>query len=222
MPGKEIFLGLLFVVHTILCITCSVRSVEESPQQHSTPLTESQSEWRAASLSLSVQDKERQIRKIDFKNFTYPYGSLSDVRFFTLKNGSKPEKRDDKGMIEERAADFSEVYYGDLTGNSVEEAVVRISFVSGGSWLPNNVYVYSLQKGRPHLLWLIETGDRADRGLKQVLIDNGELILELYSTEGNQGICCPTRFTRTRYIWDLKAKKFRINGKPELLLLNKN
>ena len=124
-------------------------------------------------------------------------------------------------MILEGAADFSGASYGDLTGDGVEEAVVHISFVSGGSWLPNNIYIYSLRNGKPQLLWLIETGDRADRGLKQTEIDNGELVLELYSPEGSEGACCPTRFTRARYTWASKKRKFHKKGQDELLPLSR-
>ena len=223
MPEKKNLSGLLPVLVAVFCVTCSVRSADEHAQQQPPPKPELGSDSKTLSPSLSTppSDTTSLIRKIDFGNFTYPYGSLSESPSFTLKDGSRPVKRDGEGIILERAADLGGATYGDLTGDSVEEAVVTISFLSGGSWLPHNVYVYTLQHGKPHLLWLIETGDRADRGLKQVDIDNGELVLELYSPEDSKGACCPTKFTRTRYTWDSKENKFHKKGQDELLPLNK-
>ena len=55
---------------------------------------------------------------------------------------------------------------------------------------------------RLKLLWHFSTGDRADGGLKDVCADTGHLIVELHSQEGSNGLCCTTRFVRTRYKWE--------------------
>jgi hypothetical protein len=102
-----------------------------------------------------------------------------------------------------------------------------MSIVTGGSALPNIVYIYTLKRNKPRLLWAFDTGDRADGGLRRVKADNGYLLVELYSNgkildkdldaedKTNRGACCPTRFTRARYKW--AGNGFRLASKPKVL-----
>src|SRR5260370_23716551 len=70
-----------------------------------------------------------------------------------------------------------------------------------------------MEKEHPKLLWDFDTGDRADGGLRQVYADNGQLVIELFGKDGviggqlykgEEGLCCPSSFTRTRYKWTSK------------------
>jgi hypothetical protein len=156
------------------------------------------------------------IRKVDFANLSYLYGSLSEVKFFKLKNGHKPEIREKDNLIIEQEANLRNVVYGDLTDDGKEDAVVTVSFVSGGSWLPNNIYIYSLKKGKPYLLLLIETGDRANHGYKHLYIDQGSLVLETYSPVQSRGVGQPSKYTKTYYTWDRKRERFLRKNTGEL------
>jgi hypothetical protein len=63
---------------------------------------------------------------------------------------------------------------------------------------------------------MFRTGDRADAGLKDSRVENGNLIVELYGqdrvllggfetgkvTGDEEQLCCPTFFTRTAYKWN--------------------
>jgi hypothetical protein len=138
------------------------------------------------------------IRYVDFNKVTYPEFpdySKSKAKHVTLKAGEgRP----------------SFVNYGDITGDGVEEAMVVLSIENRGSAIPYYVYIFTEENQKPKLLWNFETGDRADGGLRQIYAENGQLVVELFGKDrvvggdlykGDEGLCCPTSFTRTRYRW---------------------
>ena len=102
---------------------------------------------------------------------------------------------------------------------------MMLGIESNGSAIPEIVYIFSLQNGRPKLLWSFETGERADGGLRQVYADCGHLVVELYGrgkiigtdlyaddgTRAEQPY--PYIVTRTRYQW--RRDRFQLIGKPE-------
>jgi hypothetical protein len=152
-------------------------------------------------VPLSAHLRQRQsIRQVDFKNFIYPH-------LGRMKNGELPEERNADGMVI-GGGRLEDVSYGDVTGDGVDEAIVFISIVSGGSAMPGEVYVYTMRNSRPRLLWNFSTGDRADGGLHGIYADKGQLVVELNGPQrGIEPDCCPKRFTRTRYVW--RGGRFR-------------
>ena len=102
---------------------------------------------------------------------------------------------------------LGKVFYGDVTGDGVEDAIVSMNILTGGSAMPGLVYVYALRENRLKLLWSFSTGDRADGGMRAVYAEHGQLVVELNDPFGSRGDCCPTHFTRTRYEW--RGKRFR-------------
>ena len=149
------------------------------------------------------QQGSSNIRSVDFVNFSYPWTpDLGDAKTsFTLRNGERPATRDNHGLIDKMGVFFQSVKYGDVTGDSIEEAIVSLSIQTGGSATPGLIYVYTVKENRPTLLWLRSTGDRANGGLRSIYAQNGQLVLELNSSFGSRGDCCPTHFTHTRYEW---------------------
>jgi hypothetical protein len=175
---------------------------------------------------------KKSIRAVDFRNFTFPeteglHIPHSRKRSFKLKDGSLPETRDKQGFVDEMGIDLSKVRYGDVTGDGQEEAIVVLSILTGGSAMPNCVYVYTWDQRRPKLLWAFDTGDRTDGGLRRVNAENGYLLVELYGNrrilgkdlygedKTNRGVCRQTLFTRARYKWT--GNRFRLASKPEVL-----
>jgi len=162
------------------------------------------------------QQHSSNIHSVDFANFTYHW--IADLgnpkKTFTLKNGELPATRNERGLIDKMGVFLQGVKYGDVTGDGVEEAIVSLSIQTGGSAIPGIIYIYTLRKNRPMLLWSRSTGDRADGGLRDVYAENGQLVVELNSSIGSRGDCCPTRFTRTRYEW--RAGRFRQKRKETL------
>ena len=177
----------------------------------------------------------------DFKNHTYelprgwqnPDGS-TEIR---LTNGRiEPiEGNVNDSMSDETRADakrrrriglsYVSTKYFDVTGDGEDEAVVILKIETGGSAIPQIVYVFSWKDGKPELIWPFRTGDRADGGLKDIRSEDGLMVVELYGQDrfllgqtetGKIGddveqLCCPTNFTRTFYKWN--GKNFLMQGK---------
>jgi hypothetical protein len=171
------------------------------------------------------------IREVDFANLTYPSQFLGAAGGFNMRNGEvPPQRKDELGRPLDIWLVLGSVTYGDVTGDGLEEAIVELGWLTGGTASPGLVYIYGLKKGKPNLLWAFETGDRADGGLKNVFAENGQLVVELkgkdkipgwnlYEDDGtNHGACCPTYFTRTRYEW--VSNRFRQKEQSEVLPLS--
>jgi hypothetical protein len=126
------------------------------------------------------QRRVSSIRSVDFANFTYrlPDGPNTED-YVTLRGGKRPQARNKKGEIIEDEMSLGEITYGDVTGDGVEEAIIYLDIVTGGSAAPGVIYIYTLRSGKPKLLWSFYTGDRADGGLHQVYADKGRLVVEL-------------------------------------------
>jgi len=187
----------------------------------------------ATPISSALQSApNKTIRSVDFRNFSYPktnglYLPHSRNLPFRLKGGSAPETRDKQGFVDEMGVYLSRVSYGDVTGDGQEEAIVVLSILTGGSAMPDCVYVYGWDQRRPKLLWAFDTGDRTYGGLRRVKVENGYLLVELYGNgkiigkdldaedKTNRGACCPTLFTRAHYKWI--GNGFRLASKPKIL-----
>jgi|GEM_PF-2549216 len=167
------------------------------------------------------------IRKIDFGNFSYPFPELPHGRKrIRLRDGEQPPTLFGKdGIPHDVGYALSDVSYGDLTGDGVEESIVILGLIHSGSGISHYVYIYTPRRDRPALLWSFETGDRADGGLQKVSAGNGELVVELrgrnkvigtdlYADDGHStGVCCTDVATRTRYRW--RNGRFQQKGAAE-------
>jgi hypothetical protein len=166
------------------------------------------------------------VRSIDFANFSFPWPhDLGDSKkTFKLRDGELKPTRDKKGMVDEMGVTLASIVYGDLTKDGVEEAIVVLSIITGGSAIPHAVYIYGWHNDGPKLLWAFATGDRGAGGLRQAYAENGQLVVELYGKDKligkklfgmEMGVCCPKVFTRARYDW--RGNKFRPQGAGETL-----
>ena len=167
----------------------------------------------------------------DFKNFTYPLprgwqnpdGSdlkLTEGKLVPVSKFIDEDMADDEKM-EVRATrrigmSYVTTKYIDLTGDSQDEAIVILKVETTGNAIPQLVYVFDWKDSAPNLIWNFRTGDRADGGLKDIRVENGEVVIELYGqdrfiigetetskiTGDEEQLCCPTYFTRTSYKWN--------------------
>lgn len=169
----------------------------------------------------------------DFKNFTYPLPrgwQHADGDELTLSNGRldpkfqdvaeemTPEEKAEKKAARRIGMSYVATKFLDVTGDGFDDAAVILKIETGGAAIPQLVYLYEWKDGKPELLWNFRTGDRADGGLKDLRIENGELVIELYGqdrfllgqtetgkiTGDEEQLCCPIFFTRTRYKWNGK------------------
>lgn len=158
----------------------------------------------------------------DFKNHTYPFPRGwhdTDSKEFTLENGVRQVSKEKIGVS------FVTTLFGEATGDDSDEAFVILKIDTGGSAIPQIVYVYSWKDSQPELIWNFRTGDRADGGLKNIWTENGSVIIELYGqdryilgdtetmkiTGDEEQISFPAFYTKTVYKWN--GNIFRLEGK---------
>lgn len=174
------------------------------------------------------------IGKFDFRNYTYelprgwqnPDGSeitLTDGRLAPVSvdvgDDMSNEQKADRKAMRRIGLSYVTTKYFDATGDGQDEAIVVLKIETGGSAIPQVVYVFQWKNGAPELLWPFRTGDRADGGLKDIRAENAEIVIELYGqdrfllgqtetgkiTGDEEQLCCPTHFTRTHYKWNGNA-----------------
>lgn len=181
------------------------------------------------------------IGSFDFKNFTYelPRGwqNPDGTTQFTLTGGKiapvegtfsddmSDEEKSDARQSRRIGMSYVTTKYLDMTGDGQDEAVVIVKIETGGNAIPQIVYVFDWKDGAPELIWHIRTGDRSDGGLKDIRVENGLAVVELYGqdrfilgqTETGRiysdmvQLCCPTHFTRSTYQWN--GTTFSLQGK---------
>ncbi|MGH9946724.1 MAG: hypothetical protein ACRD6X_05950 [Pyrinomonadaceae bacterium] len=196
-------------------------------------------------LQVSITDDRfkstnSEIGKFDFRNFTYPLPrgwQHPEAKEITLENGRvKPvavgvgDDMSDEEKAERKASrrigmSYVSTRFLDVTGDGHDEAVVILKVETGGSAIPQLVYIYEWKDEKPELIWNFRTGDRADGGLKDIRTKDSLLTVELYGqdrfllgeletgkiTGDEEQLCCPTFFTRTKYKWN--GKNFLMQGK---------
>ena len=177
------------------------------------------------------------IRRIDFRNFTYPlpdrlYGKNS----VSVRKGRFIFSRDPNYGPD--GFEVTRIIYGDLTGDGGEEAAVvtAIGFIGGGvssQQAPGTyAYIYALVGGRPVLLTVFDSEyiDSDAQGYYRgyyrdntmllyggvTKIENGLLLIESLAGGGR---CCPDYEVKMRFRWD--GQRFILAGKPERRRMSK-
>jgi hypothetical protein len=174
----------------------------------------------------AVASADSAIRKIDFRNFTYPW-CQSD---YPLPRGKKTIALRDGEMKVKAArntdrlwASLPNVSYASLKGDKQEQAIVTVTTNFDPNGSADCVFVYALQGSKPKLLWSHATGDQANGGLRSLRVEGSDLVVEQYDIkfdwakgmyEEGTALCCPKRFIRTHYRWN--GKRFE-KSKSETL-----
>lgn len=143
-----------------------------------------------------------EIRKIDFKNFTYqPYcvGEENEPEDVTVKNGEFSEEKKVDDFVERFYFNIFSVVYGDVNGDKKEDAVILSVCNTGGTGNFTEGFVYELKNGKPSLLTRIPGGDRAYGGLREARVENGLLVIESNDVGEMGGACCPEFIITTKY-----------------------
>jgi hypothetical protein len=183
----------------------------------------------------SVLAAQQSIRQVDFNNFTYPLSGhllghdrlewlntpthpAANTKTIQLVNGSQLTKTssvmvDGKEYSQYEGFTFESLSYGDAIGNGKEEAIIVLTYHSGGTQTTNYVYVYGLGEHGPKLLAYCHTGSRADLGLYGVYARNGALVFELLDPARASGDCCSSGVLISNYKWQNGA--FKLAGAIE-------
>jgi hypothetical protein len=152
---------------------------------------------------------------VDFRNFTFPFPAdeelemavpgdvtwmdLKPRRTVTLVNGRWDFDKDDPSSGP--SVTLSQVHYGYLTMSGHLDAVVVLTYHTGGTAHWSYVYAYGLGTGTPKLLGWLQTGARAASGFRALFVSNGEFTLDVNDPEEWLADCCSAGFIRTTFQW---------------------
>jgi hypothetical protein len=165
-------------------------------------------------------------QSVDFRNFTFPFPdgefhpvpskmtwmSLNINNAVTLVNGRYDFDKEHPSMGP--AAILDRVLYGYLTSAKQPDAVVVLSYHTGGTAYWDYVYAFSFASDEPKLLGWFRAGSRADFGLYRVEVGNRSLIVDLFDPARRIADCCSNGFVRTHY--DFRNGYFIQRGPQEV------
>src|SRR5262249_38235235 len=101
-------------------------------------------------LGLAQDKSANDIHRIDFRNFTYRplcFGEDdSKPEALRVKNGSF-NRKDKYGVV--LRFDVTDVVYGDLNNDGMDEAVVLTNCNTGGTGQWDEGFIYTMQNGSP-------------------------------------------------------------------------
>lgn len=251
MTKQRLLLTLLFTVAAFIAGCETHVGAPDSPPDAkvaaATPLPEPTAVPKPAIPKLQAEllddrnkTTEAPIGKFDFRNFSFPLPrgwENPDGSEITLENGRREpvivdtnvDSSDEERLLAKADRRIGMSYvttkFLDVNGDGIDEAIVILKIETAGSAIPQIGYIYTWKDDKPELMWTFRTGDRADGGLKDVRIENGLLVVEMFGqdrfllgqmetgkiTGDYEQLCCPSYFTRTAYKWNGKA--FVMQGK---------
>lgn len=88
--------------------------------------------------------------------------------------------------------------FGDVTGDQAEEALVVLVSQPGGSGSFYDLAVVRKQGQALTNMARIQLGDRVQ--IKSLLIEDGEIVVDMLEQGPDDPMCCPTQYTSNRYI----------------------
>lgn len=129
----------------------------------------------------------KHFEQIDFNNYSYgPYTSSDGQKIPLNLQNSQLSLPNNSGWFA-----MKDVYYRDVTGDEVEEAIVRLSHVQCSDGSCNRgaerFYIFTMRNGKLKPIWEYETGNYAHGcGLKSFTLSYKHIALLLF------GDCSPT------------------------------
>lgn len=208
---KALLLAFLFCALFIVVLSASApakRATKKSTVVSSVPLTKSKSTYEDPVERFRFVPEN--FREVDFKNFSYGVNATSDgsLASLTLSDG---ELWNSNGWYK-----FQDVYYKDVTGDGIADAIVRLSRTrcGGGSCDGGaaRFYIYTSRNGKLKNIWQYETGSYAyGCGLKSFVVGNKQMVMELFGQCASQAMerPGPERFV----VEDLTFILFEFNGR---------
>jgi hypothetical protein len=157
-------------------------------------------------LSLAIAfvftvNAQNDIRKVDFKNFTYDVDVFEKKEKLTLKNGEFDRNTEDDKLFFTVEVEG----YGDIDGDGKEEAVVTTMMNTGGTGNFSSGIIFTMKGGKPVILTEFEGGDRAYGGLVSAKIVEKELIVVRNDPGETGGACCAEFHITSKYKWNGKG-----------------
>jgi hypothetical protein len=157
---------------------------------------------------------DQQIRKVDFKNFTYDAMCAGEEsQKVTVTNGEFSSEKQEDGYVDRFHFRIMDISYGDLNSDNSEEAIVLTVCNTGGTGNFSEGFIYALKDAKPVLVDRIPGGDRAYGGLLKARVEDGQLVVEAYDPGEGGANCCPELIVTTRY--DVSGGKLKQVGKSQ-------
>lgn len=141
------------------------------------------------------------IRSIDFGDFTYAPDTCGDDTErdpFVVRGGSASSASGANLSV-----DVTNIAYGDLTGDGVDDAVVLVSCNAGGNvaWVIPLVYTVDAD-GKPERLGILAGDGRGDRQVTGASISDGQIVTDEAVFLPDDPRCCPSATGATIWEWD--------------------
>lgn len=159
---------IFLVLTAFLCLNCEKTDQTKFAQMQSPTLE-----------SVSTSHKVADIKDVDFKNFVY-YNiedkvDIGDLRClvgdFPVKDGSFKEENSSRfEWTSNLYFNINKVIFGDLTGDSKDEAVIRSSCMFDLTSTKTEAYIYKLTDGAPEFVALISGGSVLDGAIIDIKI----------------------------------------------------
>lgn len=163
------------------------------------------------------------IRDVDFKNFAYPFieskfvSVPSMLRWMPHSGASQVSPHDGRYTF---SCDDSpcplltvdQIDFGKISGLPETCALVSTTYHTGGTATWQYLYVIALRLGRPKVMAWLESGSRADMGLRSASVNRGDLVLIVNDPNKRMGDCCSTGSIAFRYRWR-NASFYRIGAR---------
>jgi hypothetical protein len=155
--------------------------------------------YNSKNAGVSADDS---IKQIDFKNFSYPWGSkiarLKDT--ITLKDGKAeiikkdgklvttlpPHTQESYFRVDDIEYTIDDIYYGDVNSDNVTDAFISISThtYSGKSYRGDTTcfYIYTIKENKPKLIWQNNYGEYKYTTARKIEFNKAqnEIIFEMY------------------------------------------
>ena len=167
-----------------------------------------------------VAQAQSDIRRFDFKNFTYNLscGSADKKSAVTVKDAEYYGIKD--SLNGEVYLKITDVIFGDINGDQKDEAVVLYSCGSGASYVYIWGLIFTMEKNKLILLTELEGGNKGDGGFHKVKISKSLLVVERYQLPNAGSPCCPAFIETVKY--KLKSTKLVQIGKGNLRKLSQS
>jgi hypothetical protein len=91
--------------------------------------------------------------------------------------------------------------FGPISGLPGTTAIAEVGYHTGGTAHWGYLYVISIRDEKPKVVAWLETGSRADMGLRDIALHKGDLILTVNDPDQRQGDCCSLGTLIYRYRW---------------------
>jgi hypothetical protein len=148
----------------------------------------------------AVAMAQSDIRKVDFKNFTYSaHCAGDDPQTLTVKNGEFSSETPQDGYVDRLYFNVSDIAYGDLNGDGRDEAIVLTVCNTGGTGNFSEGFVFTMKGMKTAMIERIGGGDRAYGGLRTTRVENGLLIVEKNDPGKYGAACCPELIVTTTH-----------------------